>query len=72
MLLIPKTDAYLKFNPGVQRGELYSRKLDREVFSSFKLLGVTLDDKLTFESIFAILPLLLPKNWSYSQILQDF
>ena len=40
---------------------------DLEVSSSFKLLGVTIDDKLTFEKhIRNISSSIAQKNWSYS------
>ena len=38
------------------------RGLDLEVSNSLKLVRVTIDDELSFKSIFAILLLLLPKK----------
>ena len=46
--------------------------IDLEVSSSFKLIGVTIDNKLTFEKHFCNNAFsIAPKNWSYSQMLQN-
>ena len=46
--------------------------LELEVSNLLKLLGVTLDNKITFEKRIRNLPSsIAPKIWFYSQMLQD-